>query len=303
MSIHRRGFLMGAATTAVGLTASLPMRRASGAPPQPAAVLRLSSQIGLIPGKEIAEKLAKMEQWGFEGVELPRDVVTKAEQYQKALANTPIKPSAVCYGSLEGGLVSEVVERRARAEEELRRALTIAGELKSTGVIYVPAFNGQTKLTNQEIRQILVDRLPAIGEHAVKAGTRLLLEPLNRKEAFFLRQLADAAAICRDCNSPGIAMMGDFYHMAIEETSAMGAFLSAGAYLHHVHLASKTRVLPGQDRQEDEPRYLDGFQGLKWIGYQGYCSFECGCRGNKEVEFPRSMAFLREMWGRASSPR
>jgi sugar phosphate isomerase/epimerase len=74
----------------------------------------------------------------------------------------------------------------------------------------------------------------------------VLLEPLNRTEAFFLRQLADAASICRDAGHPGVAMMGDFYHMHREETSDLGAFISAGSYLHHVHLASRTRKLPGQ---------------------------------------------------------
>jgi len=64
-------------------------------------------------------------------------------------------------------------------------------------------------------------------------------------------------------------------------------------------LASKTGLLPGQDRQEDEPRYLDGFRGLKLIGYQDYCSFECGCRGNREEEIPKSMTFLRECWAKA----
>ena len=41
------------------------------------------------------------------------------------------------------------------------------------------------------------------------------------------------------------------------------------------------------------------FRGLKLIGYQDYCSFECGCRGNREEEIPKSMAFLRECWVKA----
>ena len=86
---------------------------------------------------------------------------------------------------------------------------------------------------------MLVEQLGPLGEHAAKVGTRVLLEPLNRKEAYFLRQLADAASICRDVNSPGVAMMGDFYHMYIEETSDEGAFLSAGEYSY---LLSEARI-------------------------------------------------------------
>lgn len=295
MNINRRGFMVGSTVAAMGLATGSVTRGAQSGAPKREAALKLASQLGVIPGKSLDEKLAKMEAWGFEAVELPRDLVEKEKEYEAALKKTKLKVSAICWGSYNGGLVSEVPEKRVEAEKALRDVLSAAGRVHSTGVIYVPAFNGQTKLTNQEIRQILLEKLPAIGEHAVKCGTRVLLEPLNRKEAFFLRQVADAAAICRDCNTPGICVMGDFYHMGIEETSDMGAFISAGDYLHHVHLASRTRVLPGQD----DRTYLDGFRGLKMIGYQDYCSFECGCKGDREVEIPKSMQFLRDQWAQA----
>lgn len=295
MNINRRGFMVGSTVAAMGLATGTVTQGAPCCATKREATLKLSSQLGVIPGKNVDEKLAKMEAWGFEAVELPRDLVEKEKEYEEAVKKTKLKVSAICWGSCNGDLVSEVPEKRGGAIQALKDVISAAGRLQSTGVIYVPAFNGQTKLTNQEIRKILLDTLPAIGEHAVKAGTRVLLEPLNRKEAFFLRQVADGAAICRDCNSPGICVMGDFYHMGIEETSDMGAFISAGDYLHHVHLASRTRVLPGQDNRT----YLDGFRGLKMIGYQDYCSFECGCKGDREVEIPKSMQFLRDQWAQA----
>jgi sugar phosphate isomerase/epimerase len=107
--------------------------------------------------------------------------------------------------------------------------------------------------------------------------------------------LADAASICRDANHPGACVMGDFYHMYKEETSDMGAFLSAGKYLHHVHLACIKRKLPGQDERD----YTNGFAGLKMLGYQDYCSFECGVEGDPEVEIPKSVKFLRDQWTKA----
>ena len=295
MSVTRRGFFMAGAATAAGLAAAPSITLADPPQAKPEATLKLSSQLGVIPGKDLQEKLAKMEQWGFDGVELGGDIVGNEKKFEDAMKNTKLKVSATCWGSCKGDLVSDVVEKRAGGIEALKQVLTSAGALRSTGVVYVPAFNGQTKLSNQEIRKVLLDILPAIGEHAAKAGTRVVLEPLNRGEAFFLRQVADAASIARDCKSPGIGVMGDFYHMFIEETSDLGAFISGGPYVHHVHLASRIRVLPGQD----ERQFIDGFRGLKWIGYQDYCSFECGVRGNRDEEIPKSMAFLREQWAKA----
>ena len=298
MSINRRGFLASGAAAAA--FASVPRQSSAQGPEAKGsgkAVLKLSSQLGIIPGKSLEEKVKKMDEWGFDAVELPGDIVGKEKSFKDAIKGTRMKFSAVCWGSINGAVVSEDESKRGPAVEALKKVLAAAAELESTGVIYVPAFNGQTKLTNQEIRKILEDTLPAVGEYAVKVGSRLLLEPLNRGEAFFLRQLADAASICRDSKSPGICMMGDFYHMFREETSDLGAFISAGKYLHHVHLASRLRVLPGQDDRQ----FVDGFRGLKWIGYQDYCSFECGCRRGTDpnVEIPKSMAFLRDQWEKA----
>ncbi|MGQ9505644.1 MAG: sugar phosphate isomerase/epimerase family protein [Thermogutta sp.] len=304
MVMHRREFLASAAALAaggMGISAANMVWAAPGefSTPQPGAVLKLSSQLGVIPGKTLEEKLEKMKAWGFDAVELPGDVVGKVETYARAAANAGLKISAVCWGSANGALVSEDENRRKDGIRMIKEVLSAAGELQSTGVIYVPAFNGQTKLANQEIRKVLLEILPEIGDHAVSVKSRVLLEPLNRKEAYFLRQVADAAAICRDVNNPGICLMGDFYHMYIEEPSDFAAFVAGGPWLHHVHLASRIRVLPGQD----ERSFIDGFRGLKWVGYQDYCSFECGVQGDREVEIPKAMAFLRDQWEKATIPQ
>lgn len=295
MRFTRRGFLMSGAVVA-GASAGCRSMLAGEfkGPTHTDAVLKLSCQVARIPGKELSEKLARMEEWGFDGVELQRDLFGNEKKYQDALKNTKLKVSAWCGapGCADGQLVSEVVERRGPALEKIKRSLATAGEFGAVAVIFVPAFNPQTTLDNREIRKILVDKLPELGQCAEKAGTHLVMEPLNRKEAFFLRQVADGAAIARDCQSPGIGVMGDFYHMAIEETSDLGAFISGGSRLHHVHLASRTRVLPGQDDRQ----FVEGFRGLKWIGYRDYCSFECRVQGDAMVEIPKSMAFLRQQW-------
>ena len=89
--------------------------------------------------------------------------------------------------------------------------------------------------------------------------------------------------------------MGDFWHMTSEEISDSDAFISAGEYLNHVHIASrKTRYLPGADGMTDN--YTEGFKGLKKIRYQGYISFECGIKGDKGVLIPESINLIRRQW-------
>ena len=188
-----------------------------------------------------------------------------ADELQKALRGRKIKIGVVC-GGMKGCLISDQEEERRTGMESLKELLTAAGALGATGVIMVPARPSQTKLGHWEARELLVKILPELGEHAQKAGLHLLLEPLNRRECHFLRQVADGAAICRDVNHPGVRVMGDFWHMTWEETSDMAAFIAGGKYLRHVHMASrKTRRMPGEDAGDN---YVDGFKGLKLIGYQ-----------------------------------
>ena len=257
-------------------------------------VLKLSSQESRVPGKSLREKVEKLQQWGAAGVELSANIKDRVAEIKDAVKGTNIVVSAVCAGWFQ--LIDPDEAKRKQGAQRLKDLCGPAGEVGSTGVIMVPAFNNHDQLPPKEARKVLVDILPEIGEAARKAGTRILMEPLNRGEAFFLRQLADAASICRDVNSPSIGMMGDFYHMCKEETSDCGAFLSAGPYLHHVHLASRLRNLPGQDDRS----FVDGFRGLKMIGYQGFCSLECGVKGQAAVEIPKAFRFLEQQWKEAT---
>lgn len=294
MKLNRRHFLSVSALTGI-MGAAVPAARAFSIPDPPQkARLRLSCQEGVAPGKTLKEKLDFLEEHGFEGIEpggggLPKRV----DEFKQALQGRKIRLSAVCAG-FKGVLISEQESVRQEAIESIKEILTAAGALGSTGMIIVPAFHGQTKLGHQESRELLLKLLPDLGDFARQAGTRVLLEPLNRRECHFLRQVADAAAICRDVNNPGIALMGDFWHMTWEETNDMAAFIAGAKYLHHVHMASrKERKMPGEDQGDN---YVEGFRGLKAVGYQDYVSFECGCKGDARKALPAAAKLLREQW-------
>jgi sugar phosphate isomerase/epimerase len=265
--------------------------------PQEKGRLRLSCQEGVAPGRTLTEKLDFLEEHGFEGLEVGGgNLGARVEELRKALDGRKIRVSAICAG-FKGVIISEDEAVRQQALVSMKEILTAAGALDSTGLIIVPAFHNQTKLGHQESRDLLIKLLPELGAHASQAGTRILLEPLNRRECHFLRQVSDAAAICRDVNSPGIAVMGDFWHMTWEETCDLSAFLSARRYLHHVHIASrKTRNVPGEDEGDD---YRDGFKGLKLIGYRGFVSLECGCKGDRAKSIAAAARLIRTQWAEA----
>lgn len=262
--------------------------------------LNLSFQEGIAPGETLAEKLDFMENLGIVGFEPGgRGLKGRIKEIQDALKGRNIKVSAICAG-FDGFILAEDPAVKNQFDTTMREIVEAAGELGSTGVIMVPAFNGQLpcKPHNQETRDYLCEELHKLGEFAKSCGTTVILEPLNRKECFYLRLVADGAAIARDADSEGVKVMGDFWHMQ-EETSDYGAFMSAGKkYLQHVHMASRgKRRMPGEDGAVDN--YVDGFKALQQIGYEKYVSFECGCGGDRATLVTNAVNLLRAQWEEA----
>lgn len=296
--MDRRDFLKSNILGAAGLTlAASPISAFTSCAPKAADVeLKLSFQERIAPGENLNEKFDYMENLGIVGFEPNgRNLTERMNEIQQALRGRNIKVSAICAG-FKGFILAEDPAVKAEFDSSMREIIAAAGELGSTGVIMVPAFNAQkpVKPHTLETREYLCEQMHELGEFALKHNTTVILEPLNRKEAHYLRQVADAAAICRDADSAGVMCMGDFWHMQ-EETSDYAAFIAAGQYLQHVHVASRgNRKMPGEDGELDN--YIDGMRALKEMKYDKYVSFECGTNGDRNVTVPAAVELLRSQW-------
>ena len=243
-----------------------------GSCPNRKAELKISFQEGIAPGANLNEKLDYMEKLGVVGFEPGgRGLKDRVKEIKDALNGRNIKVSAICAG-FQGFILSTDPAIRKQCMDTMKEIMAAAGELGSTGVIIVPAFNGQKPAMphTQETRDFLCEQFNEMGNFAKEHGTTVIFE----------------------------RCMGDFWHMTWEETSDMGAFLSAGEYLQHVHVASrKRRSMPGEDGEADN--YVNGFKGLKMLDYDKYVSFECGCQGDRNVLVPAAVELLRKQWEEA----
>ena len=262
--------------------------------------LKISFQEGIPPGESLNEKLDFMESLGVVGFEPGgRGLAGRVNEIQQALKGRNISVSAICAG-FGGFILAEDPAVKEEFDTTMREIVAAAGELGSTGVIMVPAFNSQMPCLphTMDTRNYLCEQLHELGEYAVKCGTTVILEPLNRGECFYMRQVADAAAIARDSQSEGVKCMGDFWHMQ-EETSDYGAFWSAGTkYLQHVHIASRgRRLMPGEDGEKDD--YRDGFRALKEMHYDKFISLECGTKGERKDTVTAAVELMKTQWQEA----
>jgi len=274
--------------------------------PVPPAELHLGCQQMLVPGKTFEERYDFLEANGYDRVEINGGkwdwLAANADAMAAAIKGRKLRFCVTCIGARGNSGMSDPAERRA-VIDTTKSIVESAGKLGAVGVIMCPA-RKQIDLPFPELRErYLKEILPEILAHAEKLGVCLIMEPLNRNETMFLRLVADGAAIARDAKSPAIGVMGDFWHMTSEETSDMGAFISAGMFLKHVHIASrKTRKIPGVDREADT--YVDGFKGLKLIGYRGAVSIEAGypkdtSDDQKKHLLAQAATLMRTQWDQA----
>lgn len=320
--MKRRDFLTSSAVAGAAAVCSAPRTAAAQAsagsgmpkltPPEKPAELNLCLQWWSIPGGEMKEKLDFLEANGFSAVEIPSgdwpikncDALLDAMKGRKLFIATACGPSNFAYAE---------PEKREAEVQKFLPVIEALGKMKSVGLIICPARGKLSEpgwLTAKELRKDFVENTgKRLAEHAHKHGTSIVLEPLRRNETPFLRQVADGARIAADIG-PGATVMGDFWHMQLEETSFMGALICGGKLLTHMHIAGlKERIIPGVHRDADN--YVDGFKGLKLIGYRGAVSFEGGWPKNPEdpkkglpqeerIRLIRNMVtLLREQWAMA----
>ena len=215
---------------------------------------------------------------------------------------------------LRDGLRAEPV-RLCRPQGKVAKfmpVLEVLGAIGSVGLIICPA-RSKPEVGLKELREDFVTNTgKRLAEKAAKCGTAIVLEPLQRKETPFLRQVSDGAKMAQEIG-PGCKVMGDFWHMTWEEANDRAAMLAAGPLLAHVHIASRrNRKIPGSDGAADD--YRLGFRGLKEIGYRGAISLEAGwvpkgTDAKGKPIFPdlaerhqiltKMCAFLREQWEQA----
>ena len=268
--------------------------------------MKIACQLSLAGPGTIAQQFQRLKDWGFAGVEITpweyldgdrgKYALSIENEVKAAMDTTGLPVTTIC-GGIHFDFLHPDVERRRADLERLKTLVRLAGRLGAAGIVMVPIFNGTPVLPDvwplksslDLQRELLLAELRAVAPVAEESGACVILEPLNRYEAPWLNQLEQAAALCDQVNSAGIAFMADLFHMNIEETDSAGAIRTYGRWLKHVHLADNTRKQPGTGSTD----FSAALSALKDIGFTGAMALECGLTGTPEVVLPESIRFLK----------
>jgi sugar phosphate isomerase/epimerase len=263
--------------------------------------MRLSCQENLIPGDNLVAKWEFVSAAGFDAIELHGHGDFAFQQRLPELLDAKdagaVMPT-VCV-IMDHFIGDFDASRRRDAIDNMKSLLSVIAEIGGSGAITPAAYGLFSKSlppfrpprSPEEDRAVLVDALEELGEHAESVGVSVFLEPLNRYEDYMINRVEQAIELCEHVGLGSLKVMGDFFHMNIEEKDIAETIRNAAGHLAHVHLSDSNRLQPGAGHIDFAP----GFRALQEIGYDGDLAVECRMDGDAAEELPRAARYLRSL--------
>jgi sugar phosphate isomerase/epimerase len=263
--------------------------------------MKLTCQEHLAPGETLLDKWRFLEAAGWDGFELlgAGDGAFRARAGElRGARDAGVPMRTVC---VQGGpfIGDADPEARARAVATMKELLSGIAEAGGTGAITPSSYGVYTTSlppyarprSPEEDRESLLAVLTELGEHAAREGVLVLLEPLNRYEDYVLNRLDQAVELADAVGLDSVRVMGDLYHMNIEEDDPLEALRTAAPRLAHVHLSDSNRAQPFAGHVD----WGSVLATLAESGYEGDLGLECRLRGEPEEALAEVAGRLRPL--------
>jgi sugar phosphate isomerase/epimerase len=225
-------------------------------------------------GEDVEKSIQRVAKYGYDAIELIGEPQTyNTKKINQLTADHGIKVSSICsiYTAQRDLASPEPTVRRAAADY-VKSVADLAAAVSCPVMIIGPT--AVCKLTPWkdpvEERKWAIEGMRAGAEYAQSVGVNLTIECWNRYETYMINRLEQGLEMLREVGMPNVGVMGDTFHMNIDEANIADAFRLVGKNLNHVHLADSNRAAPGTGHTD----FVPILQALKEIEYQGYLSFE-----------------------------
>lgn len=213
---------------------------------------------------------------GYDGVEIPMfgGDLAHYQRLGRQIRDMGLEVTAITLIPDEAhNPISDTAAHRRGAVDWLKGATEWAAALGSPilcGPIHQPLgqFTGNPPTDAEKGR--LAEAHRAVAEHAATMGIPVVVEYLNRFEAYILTTMADALAHAKRVDHPNFGVMHDTFHANIEEKDPVGIIFQAAPKLRHVHISENDRGTPGRGHISFGPH----FKALRAVGYDGWMVIE-----------------------------
>ena len=227
---------------------------------------------------DVAHRVAAI---GFDGIELVGEPTEyKSAEVNRIMGDAGLRVVSIC-GMHPGPdpddlrLLSHPEAReRQKAIDYVKACVDLAKATGARSVLVVPSLVGQPKtfVSREADLAAAIEQLRIASEYAGVQNILLTIEPINRYEVGLVNNVAEAIALAKKVDHPACRVMGDTFHMQIEEGDGIpNAIRRAGHYwFQHLHVADNTREAPGMGTMP----WREILRALHDIEYEGIVSSE-----------------------------
>lgn len=220
-----------------------------------------------------------MKEAGFDYIEGGAASVLKPEISDEAFKSEIEKIKALplpvrsCNGFIPGKF--RLTGPNPTHEEALKYAELLCRRADLAGISFIVLGSGGARNAPEgfEIKKAedqFVQFCQKLGDRIADCKMTVVLEPLRREEANYMRKVSEGADFVDRINRPKIQLLADMYHMRCEGETA-DSILKGGKRILHCHIAEKEKRMPPGTKGES---FKDYFDALKKIGYVGGVSCE-----------------------------
>ncbi|GGC84375.1 hypothetical protein GCM10007216_13810 [Thalassobacillus devorans] len=259
--------------------------------------MKLATQNQSFFPENIMEKFTYIKSLGFEAFEIDgKLLIDRKDEVKRAIEETGLPVNAAC-GGYDGWIGDFSEEKRKNGLKEIEGILHALQEIDGEGII-VPAAWGmftyrlppmESPRSQEGDWEAVSDSLRYLDNIAKKTNTTIFLEPLNRYQDHMINTVAEARKYIEDNNLTHTKIIGDFYHMNIEEDNLVQSLHDNRDLIKHIHLADNHRYQPGSGSID----FKTCFSQLGNDGYDGYMTIECRVRGDEPKQaYQRSVDYL-----------
>lgn len=240
---------------------------------------------------------------GFDAIELfPRAAEEiDARSLRQLLDQHGLKLAAVGTGAgwvVQGlSLTDAAPEKRARARAFIGAIIDFAGSFGAPAIIGSMQGRAQGAVTRDQALAWLQESFEQLGPRAHACGTPLLFEPLNRYETNLINTLSDAISLLKPLRTRNVKLLGDCFHMNVEEASIPEALKLAGPQVHHIHLADSNRRAAGFGHTD----FGTIAQALKAVAFDGYLSAEVLPLPDPETAAQQTLETVQKYFGKKNA--
>ena len=244
-----------------------------------------------------AREFPQFARWraaGFDFVELlvPEPGELDLAAARRALEGEGLGVALAARVNLDRNLCSDDESRRRAGREYLRYCIEVAHALGATVVggplygnplVFAARAPHPVDETLRQRRQMwCIEGLCEAAPHALAAGVRLAVEPLNRFETDVLNTTRQGIALMRLVNHNAVGLVLDTFHMNMEDDDIADAIRTAGRHLIHFQANENHRGYLGTGHID----WTGVVRALADVNYQGWITLEPFRRRDERIGIP-----------------